>query len=141
MSDIKGKLYTIVGTLYNVHKELGPGLNEKIYQEGLKTELELQNIPYKREYTVRPIYKGKLLDAEYKLDFLIDDDIIIELKAVSSLTDEHRAQLFNYMHLVRPKAGILVNFSSKSCVLERYLFDSTNNRITTMTGESLYRNK
>ena len=134
-------VYKLVGVLYEVHRELGPGLNEYIYQEGLKREFELQGIPYQKEVPYHPIYKGQPMESEYRLDFLADDNYIIELKAVSALTDDHRAQLFNYMHLCRPKAGILINFAPKSCVIERYLFDDIQDAILTIDGKIIHRRK
>lgn len=90
--EVSEGVYKLVGVLYEVHRELGPGLNEYIYQEGLKREFELQGIPYQKEVPYHPIYKGQKMESEYRLDFLADDNYIIELKAVSSLTDDHRAQ-------------------------------------------------
>lgn len=144
MLDIKTAqkyLYSIVGILYDVHRELGAGLNETVYQEGLKIELELQDIPYQKELSFHPIYKGKIMDSLYRLDFLINNDVILELKAVSELTDDHRAQLFNYMHLRQPIGGILVNFAPKSCQVERYLYDKTKRTILTIEGYPISRKR
>lgn len=137
----KELLYNIVGILYDVHKELGAGLNEAVYQEGLKIELELQDIQFEKEVSFHPIYKGKEMESLYRLDFLIDDDVIVELKAVSELTDDHRAQLFNYMHLRKPIAGILVNFATRSCQIERYMYDMERNVVLTMDGFPISRKK
>ena len=93
---LKNYAYDTIGAIHEVHKELGPGLNEKIYQEGLQLELSERNIPYKKELTFHPTYHGKEMEATYRLDFLVNDDIIVELKSVESLTNEHKAQLFNY---------------------------------------------
>lgn len=138
---LKTYIYKIVGILYDVHNELGAGLNESIYQEGLMLELERRNIPYEREFSFHPVYKGKEMNASFRLDFLVNDDLIIELKAVSEISDDHRAQLFNYMHLIKPDAGILVNFSPKSCVIERYLYDVKNNIICTIDGYPINRKR
>lgn len=130
----KDYIYDVIGALYAVHKELGPGLNENVYQEGLKLELTHQQIPFEKELSFHPFYKGVQMETTYRLDFLVRNDIIIELKAVSQLTDDHRSQLFNYMHLTKPVSGILVNFASKSCQIERYIFDKETNTILTIEG-------
>ena len=92
---LKNYAYDTIGAIHEVHKELGPGLSEKVYQEGLQLELLERNIPFKKELTFHPTYHGKEMEATYRLDFLVDDDIIVELKSVDSLTKEHKAQLFN----------------------------------------------
>ena len=137
INSVKFWLYELVGVLYEVHNELGPGLNEKVYQEGLRMELESHGIQYLKELSFHPKYKGKEMETEYRLDFLINNNIIIELKAVAELSDEHRAQLFNYMRLRKPAAGILVNFASRSCVIERYMYDAITNEILTMEGHPI----
>lgn len=139
--DVKKNLYDIVGIIYEVHKELGAGLNENVYQEGLKLELELLSMPFQKELSFHPVYKGKEMESSYRLDFLINNDIIVELKAVSELTDDHRAQLFNYMHLRQPVGGILVNFASKSCQVERYLYDKEKRNVLTMDGHPISRRR
>lgn len=94
---LKNYAYDTIGAIHEVHKELGSGLSEKVYQEGLQLELSERNIPFKKELTFHPTYHGKKMEATYRLDFLVDDNIIVELKSVDSLTKEHKAQLFNYM--------------------------------------------
>ena len=126
---LKNYAYDTIGAIHEVHKELGPGLNEKIYQEGLQLELAERNIPYKKELTFHPTYHGKEMEATYRLDFLVNDDIIVELKSVESLTNEHKAQLFNYMRLLKMPVGILVNFFSRFAEIERYFFNSDDNEI------------
>ena len=136
---VKGYLYGIIGVLYEVHRELGPGLNEKVYQEGVMLEMESSNIPFKRELSFHPSYKGIVMKADFRLDFLVDDNVILELKSVSSITEEHRAQLFNYMRLCKPIAGILVNFANKSCEIERYIFDRDLCMILNVNGVPVSR--
>ena len=123
VNELKSHIYDIVGAIYEVHSQLGPGLNEVIYQEGLERELSLQNIEFEREATFHPFYKGEKMSAEYRLDFLCKGDIVVELKSVNELIDVHRAQLFNYLRLTKSPCGILVNIAPKSCVIERYFYD------------------
>lgn len=131
----KEHMYDVVGAIYEVHKELGPGLNEYCYQEGLQMELEDNNIPCGRELTFHPSYHGKPMNAEYSIDFLCKEDIIVECKAVTELVPSHRAQLFNYMRLLRKPYGILVNFSPKFATIERYINDIENNTIMGLDGQ------
>ena len=126
---LKAYAYDTIGAIHEVHKELGPGLNEKIYQEGLQLELSERNIPFRKELTFHPFYHGKEMEATYRLDFLVKDDIVVELKSVETLISEHKAQLFNYMRLTKASVGILVNFYPKFAEIERYFFDSEDNEI------------
>lgn len=136
---LKKYMWDVVGAIHEVHRNMGPGLNEYVYQEALEMELDIQGVPYKREFKFHPEYKGKKLNAEYRLDFICKGDIIIELKAVSELTKDHKAQLFNYMRLCKAKVGILVNFAPKFAQIERYLYDDENNEILTANGMPLIR--
>lgn len=133
----KDECYDVIGAIYNVKKELGPGLNEKIYQEGLTMELSLQKIPFEREKPIHPIYRGKQMESIFYLDFLCKETVIVELKSVSALNKEHRAQLYNYMHLVKPMVGILVNFAPVYAEIERYYYDKDLGTIVNTDGEKL----
>jgi len=126
---LKNYAYDTIGAIHEVHKELGPGLNEKIYQEGLQLELLERNIPFKKELTFHPMYHGKEMESIYRLDFLVNDNIIVELKSVECLTSEHKAQLFNYMRLLKVSVGILVNFYPRFAEIERYFFNPEDNEI------------
>lgn len=130
---IKQKMFNVVGALLEVHRTLGAGLNEYVYQAALRAELELRNVPYEKEVTIHPTYKGKVLDAVYRMDFVVDG-IIVEMKAVEAFTNEHRAQLFNYIRLFKSQGGILVNMYPRYCAIERYLYDCDKNEVLTMTG-------
>ena len=130
----KRRMYDIVGTIHNVHKYLGPGLNESCYQEALELQLKDEAIPYKRELSFHPTYKGTTLQATFKVDFLCREDVIVELKAVPELSPTHRAQLFNYMRLLSKPCGILVNFLPKFDVVERYFYDKESKNILAVDG-------
>ena len=130
----KRRMYDIVGAIHNVHKYLGPGLNESCYQEALELQLKDEAIPYKRELSFHPTYKGTTLQATFKVDFLCREDVIIELKAVPELSPTHRAQLFNYMRLLSKPCGILVNFLPKFDVVERYFYDKESKNILAVDG-------
>ena len=77
---LKDHIYDVVGAVHTVHKELGPGLNESCYQEGLQIEFTQKKIPFKREVSFHPIYQGIKMEATFRLDFLCKDDIILECK-------------------------------------------------------------
>ena len=102
--------YKINGALYEVHKELGPGLLEKVYQEALEIEFQRRNIPYEREKELNIVYDGVQLKQIYKADFVCYGKIIVELKAVSKLDDAHRSQVYNYLHATGYRLGLLLNF-------------------------------
>lgn len=101
----------IVGAIFEVHKRLGVGLLEKVYQEALEIELKYRNIPFEREKRFDVYYREQKLDAQYIADFVCYDKIIVELKAVSELTDAHRAQVRNYLTITNYELGILCNFN------------------------------
>jgi GxxExxY protein len=131
----KEHIYDVVGALHEVHKELGAGLNEYCYQEGLQMQLEESGILYKREVAFHPVYHGREMSAEYRIDFLCKEDIIIECKAVTELVSNHRAQLFNYMRLLGCACGILVNFAPQFATIERYFLDNESNMIIGTDGK------
>ena len=111
--------YKISGAIYEVHKELGPGLLEKVYQEALEKEFKLQNIPYEREKDFTIFYKGEELEQKYIADFVCYDKIVVELKAVEDLLPIHTAQVINYLCITGYKLGLLVNFNARQVKPER----------------------
>ena len=132
-------MFDVVGAIYEVHKELGAGLNEFCYQEGLQMQLEEQEIPFNREMTFHPSYHGKPMEAVYRVDFLCKGDIIVECKATDDLNNNMRSQLYNYMRLLKLSCGILVNFASKLVKIERYFFDSETNEIIAVDGHIIHQ--
>ena len=109
-----------------VHSELNWGLLEPVYQEALHLELLDRGIDNQREQEITVYYKKHVLDKKYKMDIVVDD-IIIELKSVSSLSPAHRAQLCNYLRLTRKPLGLLINFGEESLVGERWAYDADTN--------------
>ena len=130
-------MYPVVGSIYAVHSELGPGLNEYVYQEGLAMQLEEDGIEFEREKEFSPVYHNRLMAAKYRLDFVCMGSIVIECKSVEQLTINHRAQLYNYLRLTKLPMGILVNFSQKSIVVERYLYNALTNEVVSIDGTVL----
>ena len=103
--------FAINGVMFEVHRQLGPGLAEKVYQEALEIELKLRNIPFEREKVFKIEYKNNVLNQHYVADFVCYDKIIVELKAVDVISDIHRAQLINYLKITGLKLGLLQNFN------------------------------
>ncbi|HEX5024684.1 MAG TPA: GxxExxY protein [Agriterribacter sp.] len=103
--------YKIIGCAIEVHRNLGPGLLESVYEKCFLKELTLQKIDYKSQVWIPVCYKGIELDAGLRLDVLVEDSILVELKAVEYLLAIHEAQLLTYMKLVKKPKGILINFN------------------------------
>jgi GxxExxY protein len=102
----------IIGACIEVHRTLGPGLLESAYQECLAHELSLQGIAFRKEVALPVKYKGVSLDCGYRIDFLVEDRVVLELKAVDQLLAIHKAQLLTYLKLMKIRIGLLVNFNS-----------------------------
>jgi GxxExxY protein len=113
--------YRIRNALFEVYKEKGCGFTESIYQECLEMELSLQDIPYDAQRQIPLTYKGRTLRHNFVPDIICFDKIILELKAVSALTDEHRSQMINYLKATGMKLGLLINFGADGGVqIERF---------------------
>ena len=120
----KEESYKIIGVAMEVHKELGPGFLEAVYQEAFELELQKQNIPYEREKVLNIFYKGMKLRKRYEADFVCYDKIIVELKALSDLSNDHVAQVLNYLTTSGIKLGLLINFGSNSLQYKRLISTS-----------------
>ncbi len=107
---LEKETYAILGACFEVYKEKGCGFLEAVYQECLEVEFEMQNISARSLVKLPLTYKGRELRKEYEADFICFDSVLVELKAVSQLTDEHRAQVQNYLHATGLRVGLLVNF-------------------------------
>ena len=105
--------YAVLGACFEVYKDKGNGFVEPVYQECLELEFGLQAIPFSSQAQLRLTYKGRELKQRYIPDFMCFDKIIVELKAVRELTDEHRAQVHNYLKATGFRLGLLVNFGHK----------------------------
>lgn len=103
---------TIIGAAIEVHRTLGPGLLESAYEECLCLELGQRDIHFKRQTPLPINYKGTLLDCGYRLDVLVEDAVVIEIKAVESLLPIHEAQLLTYLKLGGWPLGLLINFNT-----------------------------
>lgn len=104
--------YQIRGAIYDVYKELGPGLLESVYEEALLFELKDRGLDVERQVMVPIIYKGEVLATELRLDIIVENTVIIELKSVSELMPVHFKQTRTYLRLMKKHLGILVNFNT-----------------------------
>ncbi|MCC8144466.1 MAG: GxxExxY protein [Tannerellaceae bacterium] len=102
---------SIIGAAIAVHRELGPGLLESVYEACLVKELQLRGLSVKSQVTLPVIYKGNLLDKAFILDLLVEEEIAVELKVVEDLLKVHEVQLLTYLRLAGKKLGLLINFN------------------------------
>lgn len=117
----KEEVYRIIGCAMEVHRTLGCGFLEAVYQEALEIEFQRQRLPYEREKPLGITYKGLLLQKTYIADFVCFDKIIVELKALSTFSSEHYAQVLNYLKATGYRLGLLINFGAKSLEYKRII--------------------
>ena len=101
----------IVDACITVHKEMGPGLLESVYEYCLLKEFELRNIKAENQVSIPLCYKGELLTKDYRIDILVENEIILELKAVDTILPVHKAQIISYLKLADKRLGFLLNFN------------------------------
>ena len=104
--------YKIRGAIFKVYKELGPGLLESIYEAALCYQLTKDGLSVRKQVPVKVVYDGVVLPIDYRLDLLVEDKVIVELKSVEALMNVHYKQLLTYLKITGKKLGILVNFNS-----------------------------
>lgn len=109
--DINKVTEKIIGSAIEVHKQLGPGLLESAYEECLFYELFTNGLDVKKQLALPLVYKNVKLDAGYRIDLLVENKVIVEIKAVDTIADIHKAQLMTYMKLANIKIGLLINFN------------------------------
>ena len=114
--------FKIIGICMEVHRNLGPGLLEVVYKDALEIEFKANDIPFEREKEFSIEYKGIILPHKFYADFIVNEDIVLEVKAVKEFSGEHTAQLLNYMKLSDSEIGLLVNFQNKSLQHKRLVF-------------------
>jgi GxxExxY protein len=108
--DLDKLAYRVIGCAIEVHRELGPGFLESVYEEALSRELERQEIPFSRQHEVAILYKGDPVGVGRR-DFLVDRKLVVELKAVETLAPIHKAQVLTYLRATGFKLGLLINFN------------------------------
>ena len=117
----KNENYEIVGICMEVHRILGPGLLEIVYKDALEIEFKIHNIPYERAKEYNVVYKGIILPHKFYADFVVYSDIILEVKSIKEISNDHLAQTLNYMKLADTPVGIIANFQNKSLVHKRLI--------------------
>ncbi len=113
--------YKIIGICMEVHRVLGSGLLEVVYKDALQIEFKENNISFEREKEFIIEYKGKILPHKFYADFVVNEDIILEIKTVKEFSNVHIAQILNYIKLANSEIGLLVNFQPKSLQYKRYV--------------------
>ena len=114
----KDLTYAIIGAAMEVHKVLGPGFLESVYEEALAHEFDLRGIPYERQAKLAVRYKG-IVAGEFRADFLVDGKVVVELKAIKALMEGDEAQLLNYLKGTGYRVGLLLNFGAPSLEYKR----------------------
>ena len=112
----------ILKACYTVHNELGCGFLEKVYQESLEVQLSEMDIPFEREKHLPITYHGKVLECDYIADFVVDNKVIIELKAVTEMSPIFEAQTINYLRATGIKVGLLINFGIRQLQIKRLAY-------------------
>jgi len=105
----------IIGAAIEVHQELGPGLLESIYEEALCCEFEIQGINYKRQVPADIMYKGKVIKGQ-KIDLLVEDEVVVEIKSLSKMPEVALAQALSYLKATKLRRGLIINFGEKRLV-------------------------
>ncbi len=118
------RTFAIIGAAMEVHRHLGCGFAEPIYQDALEIELRLRGIPFQRENEVKVFYKGEELRNRYKPDFICFGEVVVELKALTALSGSEELQVMNYLKATGFKVGLLLNFGNPSLEFDRYVWST-----------------
>lgn len=119
---LKNETYQVIGACMEVHKHLGHGFLEVVYQDAIEQEFNEQQIAFERERRYPVHYKETVLPHDFYADFVVFDQIILEVKAASSIVDEHIAQLLNYLRAAKVKVGLIVNFGRERLEWKRLVY-------------------
>src|SRR5262245_1035556 len=115
------RTYSIIGAAMEVHRLLGCGFVESVYQKALEIELESRSIPFRSQEEVRVYYKGCPLDAYYKPDLICFNEVVVELKALGRLSSVEESQIINYLKVTGLQTGLLLNFGTRSLEKRRFI--------------------
>jgi GxxExxY protein len=120
----KNESYSIIGAAMEVHRTLGKGFLESVYQESLGVEFKKRQIPFCREHLLELFYKGDKLSKYFVADFICFEKIVLELKSVSVLNSEHEAQVLNYLKATKMQLALLINFGASTLQYKRIVLSS-----------------
>ena len=126
------RTYAIIGAAMEVHRQLGHGFLEPVYQEALALELAARAVPHRREVDLPVYYKGVRLNAAYRTDFLCYDSVIVELKALAKMSGTEEAQVLNYLKASGHEIGLRLNFGAPSLDYKRFIWSPQVSQITPM---------
>ena len=111
--DVDTLAHSVIGAAIEVHRHLGPGYLESVYEEAIAIEFEVQGIPYERQCSVAVSYKGRLV-GQGKIDFVVGEKLVVELKAIEKLLPVHTAQVISYLKATGCQVGLLINFDERT---------------------------
>ncbi len=119
------RTFAIVGSAMEVHRRLGPGFLEAVYQEALAIEFAERSIPFRRELELLVLYKGRLLQTSYRADFVCYETVLVELKAIAHLGAIEEAQIINYLKVTHLEVALLLNFATPSLDYRRFVLSQS----------------
>ena len=131
------RTYEIIGAAIDVHRILGHGFLEAVYQEAIGLEFTSRQIPFKKEVILPIYYKCSLLSTSYKADFLCYENVIVELKAINKLSGKEESQIINYLKATGVETGLLLNFGSESLEYKRFVFKNNKSVQSAKSADQL----